>query len=221
MATLCFRIKSSFFVPLGMGTAQPARVLSERLGLAPIRAKALVDRAALGDEEVSVEVVTAEMGWQLARELESSLKPARLRAWVERGRLEQDESFEMRELLGRRVEKMFGIFRTEVPNDLTLLYLKADAPPWHRLFLDGGVAIWEDWGRGLENEELDGAVIKDLGASCRLVGDRVSTAAARVSEARSSTVIDLGFASGARLEVYFTTPSSPASSVSFAFTRRA
>ncbi|HEU4412370.1 MAG TPA: hypothetical protein VFS43_44420 [Polyangiaceae bacterium] len=220
MPTLCFRIKPAFLEPFSNGRGRAAELLQARLGLSATRAKGLVDRAVFGGEEMCVDVPSDELGWRVARELEATARPAKAKAWVERGRLGQDEAFEMAELVGRRVEQMVGIFSAEAPENLVLLYLKADAPPWHRLFLDAGIAFWEDWGRGLENEERDGVVIRDLGAACKLVGEQVSAAAARVSEERGgSTVIELRFASGARVELYFADPSAPDSSVTFSFTR--
>jgi hypothetical protein len=220
MATLCFRIKPVFWGPVSLGTTRVIKVLCDRFEFGLTKAKGLVDRAVFGGEEVSVEVPSNELAWQIAGELEKAARPARLRAWVERGRLGQDEAFAMDELVGRRVEKVIGMFRAEAPDDLVVLYVKVDAPPWHRLFLDAGIAFWEDWGRGLENEERDGVVIRDLGASWRLAGDQVRDAGALVSEAHGrSTIIALGFASGARLEAYFADPSSLESSVALSFKR--
>lgn len=91
-----------------------------------------------------------------------------------RGRLQQDAAFSMDELVGRSLRRLTAA-RLEGGEPLCL-YVEVDAPGCHRMFLDAGLAVWEDWGgitqddRELELDDLltawclDGAVVRSAAA---------------------------------------------------------
>lgn len=90
-----------------------------------------------------------------------------------RGRLGQDLRFTILEVAGRPLRRLAAIHAAD--GELLCLYLEVDRPGCHRLFLDAGLAFWEDWG---ELPPDDAEEARDLIAAWDLEGAVVSAARA-------------------------------------------
>jgi hypothetical protein len=64
------------------------------------------------------------------------------------GRIYQDFSFMVVEVVGRPLLHIYGAVNLEANNNYypIVVYARLDNPPeWHRFFLDAGAAFWEIW----------------------------------------------------------------------------
>ena len=112
-----------------------------------------------------------------------------------RGRLGQDLTFTVDELAGARLRSLRAAYLEldPAPGRLLLLYLITDRPGVHRLFLDVGVAFWEDWGENVDEDD-DSLHWRDLGAQWGLVDGVIARVEARAHGPEEATrvEIDLG-----------------------------
>ena len=107
-----------------------------------------------------------------------------------RGRLGQDYAFTIDELAGARLRRLRAVY-LRPSGALLLLYLECDRPGVHRLFLDAGIAFWEDWGEEVDDD--DDLEWRDLGAMWGLVDATIDRVRALTDAADITRIeIDLG-----------------------------
>lgn len=89
------------------------------------------------------------------------------------GRIAQDLRFTIDQVAGRPLRLLTVVRATD--GEVVCLYLATDGPGCHRLFLDAGLAFWEDWGEVPPDDREDAY---DLIAAWDLAGAVVSAARA-------------------------------------------
>jgi hypothetical protein len=108
-----------------------------------------------------------------------------------RGRLGQDFAFTIDELTGARLCRLRAVY-LRASGSLLLLYLECDRPGVHRLFLDAGVAFWEDWGEVVDDDD-DDLDWRDLGGEWGLVDATIDRVRAFTDPADVTRIeLDLG-----------------------------
>jgi len=116
-----------------------------------------------------------------------------------RGRLHQDDTFEVAGLAGGIVEKLLG-YTTEAERDdqPEKMFLKVHGLPWQSYFLDAGLGFWEESGE--EEDPFDAyrgdSREIDYGERFGLLGARIIEARCSVIEPWQTTSIAVTFEAG-------------------------
>src|SRR5262245_9487765 len=123
---------------------------------------------------------------------------------MKKGRIRQDTSFSMPELVGRRVEKVLGVVRREAPNSQPIVVnMRLDDGTWHRYFLDAGLAFWEQWVELVDDDLEDEVRCVDYGRDYALVGEIIRSVESRASGPQELAELTIAFTSGRFLQLSF------------------
>ena len=127
------------------------------------------------------------------------------------GRIYQDTAFSVPELAGYRIERLLGLVGHDAPDDVPIVVdLLPEGATWQRFFLDVGIAIWEDWGELIDEEEAGEVRFVDYGSRECLRGEVINNVSARSGGPRGHSYISILLASGRIIEsstrIVFTGP---------------
>ena len=120
------------------------------------------------------------------------------------GRLAQDVHFDLPELRGRRIARLVSVVDLLKADDRPIaVYVSlVDDDAWHRLFLDAGFAVWENWGRVVEDAE-DGIRLVDLTSQWNVAGRSIRAARVRPHGPLGHAMLSIEFDDGARIELSY------------------
>ena len=116
-----------------------------------------------------------------------------------RGRLHQDDTFEVADVAGGIVEQLLGFTDTERDDQPEKMFLKIRGQrPWQTYFLDAGLGFWEEWDEedAFDAYRGDSREI-DYGHRFGLIGATIVEARCAVVEPKETTSIAVVFDRGA------------------------
>lgn len=133
---------------------------------------------------------------------------------MKEGRLGQDYAFSLPELVGLRIEAIFGV--VDLPNPDTqpmVLNMKLSDGMWHRCFLHVGFTVWERHAWLVDDDaEGDGVRYVDYGRDHQLVGESLQRVEAKQTGPGELSTLTILLASGRAIQLAFSDPTDPESS---------
>ncbi len=135
-----------------------------------------------------------------------------------RGRLFQGARFEVTELAGRAVQRLYGVTsRADTDDRPEIVFLKPGSGHWQRFFLDAGIGFWEEWSESDAFADYSALRRVDYGVRFRIIGDRIRRARCYPGAANRSARICLELGAGV-LELRALDPGDPDSDSEIVFT---
>lgn len=135
---------------------------------------------------------------------------------MKEGRLGQDHVFSLPELVGLRIEAIFGVVDLPDPDTQPMVVnMKLSDGMWHRCFLDGvGLAVWERYACLADDDaEGDGVRYVDYGRDHQLLGESLQRVEAQQTGPGELSKLTLLLASGRAIQLAFSDPTDPESAI--------